>query len=392
MNPLFWALLVLFLFGALLRMDWVYYLAYVVGGVWLFSTWSVRRALTRLTMSRHLIDRAFVGQQIAVQVRLTNASRLPIPWLRMEERVPLDLKDLTDYRVAVGVAGRGSTEHIYTLLAKRRGYFPLGPISLRNGDLFGFAESTWEETDPPHLTVYPLIVPLHALGLPSRIPLGGRASTLRLFEDPARLSGVRTYAGGDSQRLIHWKASAHASELLVKKFQPAIGLNVMLLLDFATAAFEGRYQVATSEWAVTIAASLAAYVAGERLPVGLQINGRDAATQTPAAALPARTGQGQLMAILSNLARAELSDSAPACAQWLTPLLPSLEWGTTVLLVTPRVSDELLWVLHQACRRGSSVLLLHCAGQADSRLFQARAARLGIRMASSMWEKDLQAI
>ena len=392
MHTLFWALLVLFLFGALLRMDWVYYLAYVVGGLWLFSTWSVRRSLAHLEVTRQFGERAFVGQQIPVRLRVSNRSRLPIPWLRIEERVPLDLKDLADYHVAVPVGGRGMSEHHYTLLAKRRGYYPLGPVSLRNGDLFGFAESSWEESNPPHVTVYPLIVPLQDLGLPSRIPLGGRPSTQRLYEDPARLSGVRAYAGGDSQRRIHWKASAHAGELLVKKFQPAIGLNVMVLLDFATAAYEGKYRIATGEWAVTIAASLAAWVAGERLPVGLHVNGRDAASQGAAAELPPRTGQAQLMAILSTLARAELADDAPSCADWLTPRLPGLEWGTTVLLVTPRVNDELLWVLHQACRRGSSVLLLHCAGQVDGRVMQARAKQLGINMIPTLWEKDLQAI
>ena len=164
MSSIFWALLVLFLFGALLRMDWVYYLAYVVGGIWLFSTWAVRRSLARVRVTRRFLDRAFIGQQIAVAVTIENQSRLPLPWLKVDERVPLDIKDLAQYSIALSVGGRASVAHAYTLAAKRRGYFPLGPLSLRTGDLFGFAEARWEEAAPPHLTVYPLIVPLTAVG------------------------------------------------------------------------------------------------------------------------------------------------------------------------------------------------------------------------------------
>ena len=74
------------------------------------------------------------------------------------------------------------------------------------------------------------------------MPPGAPASPQRLFEDPARLSGVRAYAPGDSQRRIHWKASAHTDELLVKKFAPAIGLNVVVVLDM-NRAFRGVIRV-----------------------------------------------------------------------------------------------------------------------------------------------------
>jgi hypothetical protein len=52
--------LLLFLFGIaiFLRMDWIYYLIYVVGGVWLFSHWWVRRSLSRITVSRRLTPHA----------------------------------------------------------------------------------------------------------------------------------------------------------------------------------------------------------------------------------------------------------------------------------------------------------------------------------------------
>lgn len=390
MPSIFWALLVLFLFGALLRMDWVYYLAYVVGGVWLFTTGSVRHSVRRLTVTRHFLDHAFVGQEIPVRVAITNESRIPIPWLRLEERVPLDLKDIADYKVALSVGGRATTEHTYTLACKRRGYYPLGPLSLRTGDVFGFSEARWEEDAPRHVTVYPLIVPLETLGLPSRLALGGRATRPRLDEDPARLSGVRPYSTGDSTRRIHWKASAHTSTLLVKKFQPGIGLNVVVALDLARASYKGRYFVGASEWAISVAASVAGHVAGTRQPVGLLCCALDAATDAPPPPLTPRSGQAQLITLLSVLARAQLWEKAPPLAEWIAPQLASLEWGTALVVVTPHITDPLLWVLHQSIRRGATVTLLLCDDQLEARTLAAQARKLGIAFHRVHWEKDLQ--
>ena len=101
MHNLFWALLAIFLFGALLRMDWIYYLGYVVGGIYLYSHWSVRRSLKNLAVRRSFLDKAFVGQTIPVRLTLANESRLPAPWVQLQERTPLELRDLADYRLVV---------------------------------------------------------------------------------------------------------------------------------------------------------------------------------------------------------------------------------------------------------------------------------------------------
>ncbi|NJN84156.1 MAG: hypothetical protein HC802_19015 [Caldilineaceae bacterium] len=89
MHILFWALLILFAIAALLRMDWVYYLVYVVGGIWLFSHWWIRRSLNKIRITRHMLTQAFVGERIAVRLSFRNQSWLPLPWLQIEERVPL---------------------------------------------------------------------------------------------------------------------------------------------------------------------------------------------------------------------------------------------------------------------------------------------------------------
>ncbi len=392
MHSLFWALLILFVVGTVLRMDWIYYLAYVVGGVYIFSHLSVRRSLRNLTIKRTLLDKAFVGQQIQVRLELTNRSWLPAPWVVVEERTPLELRDISEYRVALSVSGRSTTVHSYTLACKQRGYYPLGPLSLRTGDLFGFSDAAWDEQTPPSITVYPRVVSLQELGLPSALPFGVMATPQKLYEDPARLSGVRVYASGDSQLRIHWKASAHANELLVKKFQPSIALNMMVLLDFHPDRYPTRYTVGVSEWAVVVAASMAAYAVSQRQPVGLLCNGRDVRYDAPATMLTPRSGQAQLMAILSALACVRLNSAAGDLADWLPAALARFEWGTVVALVAPQLDEATLWLLHQARRRGSTVIVLLCSDQSGFAPLRARAEKLGVGVYQTIWDKDLQTL
>jgi uncharacterized protein (DUF58 family) len=389
MHNIFWALIVLFAVAAFLRMDWVYYLVYLVGGIWVFSHIWMRRSLGRMQLIRELPARAFAGETIAARLHLANRSWLPLPWLQIQEAVPLDLKEQPDYRTVVSIGSHATHDHEYKLTCKKRGYYQVGPLNLRSSDLFGFVEARWDEAQSVSLIVYPQVVPLAHLGLPSRSPFGTLASKQRLLEDPARMAGVRAYTAGDSLRRIHWKASAHADELLVKKLQPSMAVPVMILLDLDRNAYPVRSLVGASEWGITVAASVASALVAERQAVGLATNGLDALANVTAAPLPQRTGQEQLMSILSLLARVQIQSAEQPPAAWLPQQTATLPWGTTVVVVAPQIDEGALWVLHAAYRRGSRVLYLLTASQPDFRTFQAQGTRLGVEIHSITWESDL---
>lgn len=392
MHNLFWVVLILFAIAALMRMDWVYYLVYVVGGVWLFSHWSIRRAFQKLDVRREMSYRAFAGERIPVRMRIANQSWLPLPWLMIEERIPLDLKDADDYRKVVAVGGKSVIEHRYQLLCKHRGYFPVGPMVLNTGDLFGFAEAARQENAPVHVTVYPQMLSLQQIGINSRSPFGVIGSRQRLFEDPNRMAGVREYITGDNQRTIHWKASAREDKLLVKKFQPAIALNVMLVLDLNRAAYPISGAIGAGEWAIVVAASIAGYVVSRRQPVGLLTNGLDSVSNVDTSPVPARQGQGHLMNILTALARVQMQDVEEDLARWLPRRLADLDWGATVVVITPLLTEDALWALHHAYRRGSNVTVLICAPQADYEAMRVKGKHLHINVQRTIWEKDLQRV
>ena len=389
MHNLFWALLILFTTAVFLRIDWIYYLVYVIGGVWVFSHWWIRRSLDHLSVERKLSLRAFTGEKVDATIQLRNRSWLPLPWLQIQEQVPLDLKDQLEYQNVLSVAGRSQVDYHYKLWCKKRGYYSIGPLVLRTGDLFGFASASWQEVATVNMTVYPQVVPLQELGLSSRLPFGSLSSPHRLFDDPTRIAGVRDYISGDSMRSIHWKASAREDTLLVKKFQPAIALNVSIVLDLNRNAYPFA-AVGPSEWAIVIAASFAAYVTQQRQPIGLFSNGLDPRSEEVAAPLAARNGEGQLMEILTLLARIQMHEYEHDLATWLPQQLANMAWGTTLILVTPALDAQSLWALHNTYRRGSKVFVLICAPQADFEDVRAQGKRLGVAVERTLWEKDLQ--
>ncbi len=410
MIDFFFLLLVLFFLAILLRQDWIYYLLYVVGGVYVLSRWWTRRNLRMLEVARRLEERAFVGQSLDDQVILRNRSWLPVPWLHVQEAVPLDLQERETYKVAVSLPPRSVVRHTFRLYCHRRGYYPVGPMRITTGDLFGFAESTWQERQPVYVTVYPKVLPLPDLGLPSTLPFGTVRAPQRIFEDPARPAGVRPYTTGDSLRHIHWRASAHEDALLVKKYQPAIALDATVALDMNEEAYPLRQRYGGSEWAVTVAASLAAHLAEHRQSVGLITNGWDPRSERPIPPIPARSGRGHLMAILEVLARVQLRkatdedrlDPAPhlvaedrvafALAHCLPRATASLTWGSTLLVVTPFLSEAGLWGLHALYRRGITVLAILVVRQPGFPAMRQQAEALGIRVYPAIWESELKQI
>ncbi len=392
MNNLFWALLVLFLIAALVRMDWVYYLVYLVGGVWVFSHWWIRRSLSHVRMERIMPRFAFTNEYVPVKVRIENRAWLPLAWLQVRETVPPDLRDNPENRMVTSLGGRTSVDYAYQLYCRRRGYYKIGPLALNTSDLFGFVEARWAEAGDSTIIVYPQIVPLNRLGLSSRVPFGDLATRRQLTEDPTKLTGVRGYASGDSLRRIHWKATAHEGTLLVKKFQQSQELPLFIALDLARDAYPPRTVNMLSEWAISVAASVANHMSERRQAVGLATSGHDPLARQDATPIPARAGRDHLMTLLSLLARVQLNGAAPVLHEWLPSTTAGLAWGTTLVVVTPKLEEPALWALHNIFRRGSNVIVMVCASQPDFDIMQARAKRLGVTVVSTIWESDLKAM
>lgn len=384
----------LFLFAVLLRLDFVYYVIYVVGAIWLLSRWATPYSMRHLKVTRDYTDHIFLGETAEVRLELTNDTWLPLPWLRLDETLPLELAPTQQLRRVLPLRPKERATMTYMLRGARRGYYPIGPLSLMAGDLFGFAQTLGRDEGQQAITVYPRIIPLTRLSLPSRLPFGTLSSTHRIFEDPARLRGVREYQAGDSLRRINWKASAHEDALLVKQFSPAISLETMLLLNLNGKEYNRQLSYGASEWAIVVAASLASYLEGARQAVGLAANGRDpliaeeAPVRTPGA-IPPRPGRPHLMKVLEVLARVELQETEEPFAIWAQRAAVPLSWGTTVIAISPGGDEATCRGLHALVRAGLNVVLLVVEPYGQFGMIRERARRLGFMAHPVATEKDL---
>ena len=147
----------------------------------------------------------------------------------------------------------------YDLEGVRRGISTLGPLTLRTVDPFGLAQREQEFGDTRTITVVPQVVALPPLS--SKVgAAGGTAQTrsTRLGQGADNLI-PRPYTSGDSRRRIHWRATAHRGDLMVRQEEEEASPDAIVVLDRAASRWErpGEEPDPAFETAVALCASAA---------------------------------------------------------------------------------------------------------------------------------------
>jgi uncharacterized protein (DUF58 family) len=409
--------LVILLAALLLESGLLAYAMYVLLGVLLLSRWLARnwisnlsaRRRVRLVRSREESDEpdvpatqgldltAEVGDRVRVRLVISNDGSLPVPWVLLEDRLPDSAIQRRSTRLKVRgkrlqiamLRGGGEVEIRYQVECLVRGYYPIGPLVMEGGDLFGLHRRFRVVTEPVYLLVYPRIVPLVGYELASRRPIGDIRLTHRLYEDPTRIAGVRPYEAGDPLNRVHWRATARTGELHSKIYEPSTLAGATLMLDFHQAGYHRRGEPYRSELAITTAASLANAVCEMGQQVGLVTNARDAAdrireeeelhreeetlrTRKLARQIApmeeesdrlrpliveTRRSYEQLERIRQVLARAELTDGF-TFSQLVVETASRLPRDATVVAILPEVSEETAISLGNLRRLGLAVTVV----------------------------------
>ncbi|MCU0521616.1 MAG: DUF58 domain-containing protein [Anaerolineae bacterium] len=367
----------LFLLAALLRIDTYFSLVYLLAVAYLLGrAWS-RQSARQLRTERRLVSRAFPGENIAVELRVRNDGWLPVPWVEMHDSLPVDMITPPYFRRVLSLLPHQERRFSYDLTAQKRGYYAIGPMVWHTGDLLGFSPQQVSEHKPETIIVYPRVVPLQRLGLPTHSPLASLPAPAPLFDDPTRVIGVRDYQTGDSPRRIHWTASAGAGKLLVKRYQPAIARDTLICLDMDQGSYAFQRLYVASELAVIIAASLASHIVlRENLAVGLSVIAHDPLQEkVTKLSVPARRGRDSLMGILELLARAQTYPhgstpeqvppdcGAPDCgalslADFLRQESVGLPWGSTIIVITGSEIDAVYTTLLFLRQQGFATALV----------------------------------
>jgi uncharacterized protein (DUF58 family) len=345
----------------------------LVGSVTLTWLWS-RYSLIRVSCHRTLNQtRVFPGDQVEIQMRVQNRKLLPLPWLQIDDVVPLRF-----IPEALQPAGSGMGFHFlsktisllwYTgaswrqqLNCDKRGYYQLGPVTLTSGDIFGLYSRSAVIPLIDHIIVYPRIFSLAQLAIPSLYPLGETKSDRQIFEDPTRCIGVRDFSPGDSLRRIHWKASARYQQLKSRIYEPSTTLQVALFL--AVDSFSGTVAHGEEEFelGISVAASLASHLTRQDSPVGLFVNTCQADSGKPVR-IPAGTSTNHLVAMLEALAKITAQPSGPFQG-FLAGERGGLPWGTTSIFIFAQPPDTLSADLISLRENGYKLMVIQIGDRA----------------------------
>jgi uncharacterized protein (DUF58 family) len=364
--------------------------------------WS-RYALQRFEYTRHLsAKRVFFGESITLDVSIANCKFLPLPWLHIEEEVPEELKFLKsrtqmsakpDRSVLSSFLSLGwyhrLTRH-YPVQCNKRGLFFFGPTVIHSGDPFGFfkIENTIESQD--RLLVYPRILTLEELGIPSRHPFGDVRVKRHLFQDPVQVMTTRDYVSGDPLKHIHWKATARLQRLQTRVFEHTTSVDLALFLDTRSVADNYFWHLINHdalETGVLAATAISADAIKKDFKVGLYTNEYYYYSNS-LMRLPPSSHPDQLKEILEALAQVR---GLPALTmeKMLARETRSLSWEAAIVLVTAVPTTEIVACLKRLQQAGRRVALVQIGnGPAGGRM----EGILTYRVSDDVYRKNLDSL
>ncbi|MBW7884119.1 MAG: DUF58 domain-containing protein [Caldilineaceae bacterium] len=349
-------LLPLFLFGQLVTPHpvWMVLLVVLVGLYGAAYGW-VRAQAASVEFTRRRQGSILVaGDLLREDFEVHNRSGLPLLWAAF-----VDHSDLPGYQPGsvVGCNAGGSYRWWKEVECSQRGVFRLGPHQLQIGDPFGLFAAEIISDYRESVLIYPRVVQLPPVDLP-RGSAGGVSSRRRPLFGVEPAASVREYVPGDSMRMVHWSTSAHYGHLTVREQELEPSGDVWIVLDLNEAVQQGDGRRGTLEYAVMLAASMAAeMVSGEdRRAVGLLTVADHRVT-----ALPPQPGRAQLWSIMAALAPAQAS--ATPLEELLRRNLSTLGRRHTLVVITPSTGEAAaLWVAELVRAQGqglaSSVILV----------------------------------
>jgi uncharacterized protein (DUF58 family) len=335
----------------------------------LWNRFCLHRIEYRRTLSRNQV---FFGEEIIYEMEIANRKPLPLPWLHIEDELP-EAVTLLKGKATMAQEGRVILSNIFPInwyhrvkrrfpmRCRQRGCFVFGPARIRSGDLFGFFQRDMRVEKLDYLTVYPRLVPLEKLGIPSKQLFGEIRLRSHLFQDPVLTAGVRDYHFGDSLKRIHWKSTARLGRLQTKVYEPTTTVDLSIFLDVRTLRVPYWGSISQlQELGIIAAASISQYALQEGYRVGLHVNQLTLFSRG-VVRVPHSQHPDQLQRILEALAHLHQVETMPI-HQLIQREAGNLPWGSTLVVISAQPTDELLATLLDLKRVGRSVVLIKIGG------------------------------
>jgi uncharacterized protein (DUF58 family) len=289
-----------FLLAAMLDQQDIMRVGLLASALPLLSVASVARTRFRLASTRDIDPaRAPAGDSATVTVTLQNVAHLPTGLLLVEDSVPAVLGPRPRF-VVDRLAPHSVRSVTYTVHADRRGRYPIGPLSVRLADPFGFCRLDRSFSGQRHLLVTPRVEPLPNVPLTGDWSGTGESRSRSIAAAGEDDVAVREYRHGDELRRVHWRATAKSGALMVRREEQPWESRATVLLDDRGPAHSHEANPSGSfERAVAAAASVALHLSHRGYAVRLVADGREVSTSSSIDGGPAGDPAGMLLDALA---------------------------------------------------------------------------------------------
>ncbi len=203
--------------------------------------------------------RVQAGQSATVSLRVENPGRVPTGLMLLEDGLPYVLGSRPRF-VIEQLRPRWHREIGYPVRSEVRGRYPIGPLTVRISDPFGFVEMTRSFSVKTPLIVRPVVHPLPTATLSGDWSGTGDNRPRAFASAGTEDITVREYRQGDDLRRIHWRSTAKSDQLMVRREEQPHQSRATLLLDSRGVAHRGKGPTSSFEYAVSAAASIGAHL------------------------------------------------------------------------------------------------------------------------------------
>jgi uncharacterized protein (DUF58 family) len=227
------------------------------------------RSRVRLAAARVVNPpRTPVGTPARVHLILQNLARIPTGVLLVEDTLPFALGTRPRF-VLDHVWSRFRREVSYDIRADLRGRYPIGPLTVRLTDPFGLVELRRAFSETATVIITPKVHKLPSVRLLGEWSGSGESRPRSVASAGEEDATVRAYRDGDDMRRVHWRATAHHGELMVRREEQPWQSRASLLLDTRSRAHAGQDPDSSLEYAVSAAASIGVHLADRGYAVRL---------------------------------------------------------------------------------------------------------------------------
>jgi uncharacterized protein (DUF58 family) len=289
-----------------------------------------------------------VGAPARVDLRLVNQAKRATPVLRLRDEVE-GTRAAT--LMLAPIASESEATVAYRLPTRRRGHLAVGPLDMTFEDPFGLTRSVVRASRAITLTVHAELIELEALqAVAGRDPTADQQKRRTLAAGGDEFFALRPYVSGDDLRRVHWRASAHTGDLVVRQEElPRTG-RVTVLLD------RQRLNYTDDSFERGVSAALSALHAAWRSDDALRF-----ATSGTSRFADIRS-RGELDAIDEQLALIDTSDNASLITS--IDELGKVGHGGTLVVVTGRSSKDLRRSIESAHRSFGTIITIVCSPDA----------------------------